>query len=1194
MAFSTGGLVKGYDVEGPNDPRLAISADALAQPIEIDGDVDWHGYALQNLKNPVNNADAVNKAYVDSMVHPTSVFPNFVNNAYLYYDGNDLSFKPLTIADIAGLETRLQDITPSVLRLVDSTPFAGDGRVGDIRIVADRGIIVEKVDAQNNYADYPNNAEDYIRFEEKAKAQNVNALGVHVRLTDNAPSASLERESTLEGVITEYLSLHIQANRTTLNDITNLLTFYRDPVSGANTIDQAFSWSIVGDGTQTVSEALKETLRGADVERWERKWPIWLEGQFAIGNANGDLVPFANGNVDQYITIDADGNLLWKDLPESDSLPDRAGNAGKALFTDGADDMWQDIAIADVDGLQAALNAKGEALPAYAGNAGKFFGTDGATGSWESITIADVENLQSSLDGILPAEAGNAGKYLKVNAAADAYELDTLTVADIGGLDNRLLPAALGNAGQVAKVNQAGTGVIWGADNAGQGGGQAYVLPADRTVIHGDALPDPAVDENLFVDIDNGIWYYAAGTRQAGEVVFASGGKNATVKFIETPRAPRNMEVRLVSDPAEADDGNLNVGDSYVQYTFKPGTTTVANMIEDFAFAGFVSASATGDQTTVLEAGDAQTLQLTSENVPSWNHMSPGELFSDLNAGKNWINFETRDNPETIGDVGIFAKVFGSNSTLFSKTTNGAARRLDCQIYSSDVANTVANAASNAAGGWTYGSVPGDIALNMADGKMWSLDDNSVWQEIILDSMPDFGAADENKFLQVYQKGDGTYALRWQEETAAPTSLTDIDDITFDSGGKITDRAAYLEIESAANRNIEINANAAIADAIQLTAGGNGFVGVRVGDAASGLQRISSWTKDAMDMHEKPIRQFYGFTDLEGYPGFRFDYDRTAVANIYRTNNGPAVKGGSTDRYFSSVAAAIRQVGFSIPAGNLEGKVLASITLKIERNAIDVAGKLFVEVRNSDGELRFKSAEQDIGNMAVGVATNATQNIRFDFDTFMVLAEGDQLRLTSNITAGGAAALLNAYAPEDNGSTYPIEMWNAAGVKTDDENQTLWFIMATHEGRVALHVEDRHDCVVLEPHPDYSPVDTCVLIQAAKKGNVQVNSPVQVQQGAVDYAANVVIDFDGPPTQVISLTGDITLSSKNRGAGKVIHLILNNATAVQRTLTVNAGWFHNGATDNTSLAGNTRTHVWIHCEGNDESDVSAIHAELVS
>jgi len=73
----------------------------------------------------------------------------------------------------------------------------------------------------------------------------------------------------------------------------------------------------------------------------------------------------------------------------SASLPAQTGNAGKALFTDGANADWEEV------------------LPAQTGNAGKALFTDGNAAFWEAP---------------LPSLTGNAGKFLSNNGTAASWQ----------------------------------------------------------------------------------------------------------------------------------------------------------------------------------------------------------------------------------------------------------------------------------------------------------------------------------------------------------------------------------------------------------------------------------------------------------------------------------------------------------------------------------------------------------------------------------------------------------------------------------------------------------------------------------------------------------------------------------------------------------------------------------------------------
>ncbi len=89
------------------------------------------------------------------------------------------------------------------------------------------------------------------------------------------------------------------------------------------------------------------------------------------------------------------------------------------------------------------------------------------------------------------------------------------------------------------------------------------------------------------------------------------------------------------------------------------------------------------------------------------------------------------------------------------------------------------------------------------------------------------------------------------------------------------------------------------------------------------------------------------------------------------------------------------------------------------------------------------------------------------------------------------------------------------------------------------------------------------------------------------YAASVAIDFDaGTDLRQISLTGNLTLTTANRGAGKGVVLALA-ADGTARTLTFPAGWIFLTDKPTQIAASKTGQLVLICRDGNDSGILAA-------
>jgi hypothetical protein len=88
------------------------------------------------------------------------------------------------------------------------------------------------------------------------------------------------------------------------------------------------------------------------------------------------------------------------------------------------------------------------------------------------------------------------------------------------------------------------------------------------------------------------------------------------------------------------------------------------------------------------------------------------------------------------------------------------------------------------------------------------------------------------------------------------------------------------------------------------------------------------------------------------------------------------------------------------------------------------------------------------------------------------------------------------------------------------------------------------------------------------------------------YAASVALDFDASALQTVSLTGNITFTTSNRGAGKSIRVRVV-ADASVRNFTFPGGWKFIGAAAPASIAANKTALLTLTGFGANDSDVTA-------
>jgi hypothetical protein len=104
-----------------------------------------------------------------------------------------------------------------------------------------------------------------------------------------------------------------------------------------------------------------------------------------------------------------------------------------------------------------------------------------------------------------------------------------------------------------------------------------------------------------------------------------------------------------------------------------------------------------------------------------------------------------------------------------------------------------------------------------------------------------------------------------------------------------------------------------------------------------------------------------------------------------------------------------------------------------------------------------------------------------------------------------------------------------------------------------------------------------------------LTDPNRFKVSATTYAATVNLDFDGDSRQTLTLTGDVTLNTTNRGAtaadGKGLAVKIT-ASGADRAVTVNASWLWATGEPGTISSGDSgllSLEVW----GTAETDVIA-------
>jgi hypothetical protein len=91
------------------------------------------------------------------------------------------------------------------------------------------------------------------------------------------------------------------------------------------------------------------------------------------------------------------------------------------------------------------------------------------------------------------------------------------------------------------------------------------------------------------------------------------------------------------------------------------------------------------------------------------------------------------------------------------------------------------------------------------------------------------------------------------------------------------------------------------------------------------------------------------------------------------------------------------------------------------------------------------------------------------------------------------------------------------------------------------------------------------------------------------YSATTNIDFDGDDYRSLTLAGNVTFTTSNRGAPKSITIRIIGDGSL-RTLTFPAGWTFLGDGAPVSLAANKDAVLSVTCFGSADSDIVAAYA----
>ena len=151
--------------------------------------------------------------------------------------------------------------------------------------------------------------------------------------------------------------------------------------------DYAFdgeTWNIIGENWKPFTYSATEP-------DYHEPGFIWVDSNEVI-----EEISYVTASGYQILTnkvMDGDNNY-FSNIPESATLPDQDGNAGKYLTTSGSVSSWGTI----------------DALPSQSGNSGKYLTTSGSAASWGTLDLSPYLT-QSSASNLYLTQASASTTY---------------------------------------------------------------------------------------------------------------------------------------------------------------------------------------------------------------------------------------------------------------------------------------------------------------------------------------------------------------------------------------------------------------------------------------------------------------------------------------------------------------------------------------------------------------------------------------------------------------------------------------------------------------------------------------------------------------------------------------------------------------------------------------------------------------
>ena len=108
-------------------------------------------------------------------------------------------------------------------------------------------------------------------------------------------------------------------------------------------------------------------------------------------------------------------------------------------------------------------------------------------------------------------------------------------------------------------------------------------------------------------------------------------------------------------------------------------------------------------------------------------------------------------------------------------------------------------------------------------------------------------------------------------------------------------------------------------------------------------------------------------------------------------------------------------------------------------------------------------------------------------------------------------------------------------------------------------------------------------------GDVVFSSAVDYTPSTVTYAATTDLDLLSNAIQTVTLTGDVTITTSNKAAGRSL-LVRLIASGGVRTFTALPAWVWVGGTAPASLASGKRALLSLTCFGTADTDIVAAYA----